>query len=51
MFQEGEQAAAIREAGAVGYLIQTGPSEAIINAIRNCMQPKPHIAGERDQEG
>jgi PAS domain S-box-containing protein len=36
MFQEGEQQAAMLEAGAVKYLTKTGPSEALIEAIRNC---------------
>jgi CheY-like chemotaxis protein len=36
MFQEGEQQAAMREAGAVGYLTKSGPSEALIEAIRAC---------------
>jgi two-component system, NarL family, response regulator NreC len=30
MFQELEQESAIREAGAVGYLTKSGPSEAVI---------------------
>lgn len=36
MFQEGEQAAAMREAGAVDYITKSGPSEAVIAAIRSC---------------
>ena len=36
MFQEGEQARAMREAGAVTYLTKSGPSEAVIAAIRAC---------------
>jgi PAS domain S-box-containing protein len=36
MFMEGEQQAAMREAGAVNYLTKTGPSEALIDAIRAC---------------
>jgi CheY-like chemotaxis protein len=36
MFQEGEQARAMREAGAVTYLTKSGPSEAVIAAIRSC---------------
>lgn len=34
MFQEAEQEAAIREAGAVGYVSKTGPSGDLISAIR-----------------
>jgi len=37
MFQEGEQARAMREAGAVGYVTKSGPSEAVIAAIRSCL--------------
>ncbi len=36
MFQEGEQAQAMREAGAVAYVSKSGPSEAVIAAIRSC---------------
>jgi len=38
MFQEEAQQAAMREAGAVGYLTKSGPSEAVINAIRSSIQ-------------
>jgi len=38
MFQEGEQQAAMREAGAVNYLSKSGPSESVIEAIRTCRQ-------------
>jgi DNA-binding NarL/FixJ family response regulator len=38
MFQEGEQQAAMRAAGAVAYLTKTGPSEALIEAIRACVR-------------
>ena len=34
MFQEGEQQAAMHEAGAVNYLTKSGPSESLIEAIR-----------------
>jgi len=34
MFVESEKAAAIRDAGAVDYLEKSGPSEALITAIR-----------------
>jgi len=36
MFQEGEQAQAMREAGAVGFVTKSGPSEDVIAAIRSC---------------
>jgi PAS domain S-box-containing protein len=36
MFEEPEREAAIREAGAVGYIAKSGPSEAVIEAIRAC---------------
>ena len=35
MFQEGEQAAAMREAGAAGYVTKTGSSEGLLAAIRS----------------
>jgi CheY-like chemotaxis protein len=38
MFQEGEQARAMREAGAAGYVTKSGPSEAVIAAIRSCFE-------------
>jgi PAS domain S-box-containing protein len=38
MFREGERDAAMREAGAVDYLTKTGPSEALISAIRACVR-------------
>ncbi len=38
MFQAGEQATAILEAGAVDYLAKTGPSSAVIEAIRKCVR-------------
>jgi DNA-binding NarL/FixJ family response regulator len=34
MFEEAERAAAMREAGAVGYLAKSGPSDALLEAIR-----------------
>jgi CheY-like chemotaxis protein len=40
MFQEGEQEHAMREAGAVGYLTKSGPSDAVIEAIRHCMEDR-----------
>jgi len=38
MFQEGEQQAAMHEAGAVNYLTKSGPSETLIEAIRACVR-------------
>jgi DNA-binding NarL/FixJ family response regulator len=38
MFQEGEQAAAMRKVGAVDYVTKSGPSEAVIAAIRACVR-------------
>ncbi len=38
MFQEGEQRTAMREAGAVDYLTKSGPSETLIEAIRECVR-------------
>ena len=35
MFQEGEQAAAMREAGAVAYVTKSGPADAILSLIRS----------------
>lgn len=34
MFREGEQAAAMREAGAADYIDKSGPSDALLSAIR-----------------
>ena len=36
MFQEGEQAAAMLDAGAVNYLAKTGPPDGVLAAIRDC---------------
>ena len=36
MFEEAERAAAMRQAGAVAYLTKSGPSEAVLAAIRAC---------------
>jgi PAS domain S-box-containing protein len=36
MFQEGEQAVAMRDAGAVSYATKSGSSEAILSLIRSC---------------
>jgi PAS domain S-box-containing protein len=38
MFQEDEQGAAIITAGAIKYLPKTGPSDAVIETIRDCMK-------------
>jgi len=38
MFQESEQEASIRNAGAVAYLTKSGPSEELIEAIRACVR-------------
>jgi PAS domain S-box-containing protein len=38
MFQEGEQEAAMRNAGAVDYLTKSGPSEVLIKTIRACVR-------------
>jgi len=45
MFQEGEQQAAMREAGAVSYLTKSGPAAELIDAIRKCMvsQESQHV--------
>jgi PAS domain S-box-containing protein len=40
MFQEGEQAAAMREAGAVNYLSKSGPPEEVLAAIRYCVNAR-----------
>jgi PAS domain S-box-containing protein len=36
MFQENERADAMRKAGAVGYIVKSGPSDALVAAIRDC---------------
>ena len=36
MFQEDERADAMRKAGAVAYIDKSGPSDAVIAAIRDC---------------
>jgi CheY-like chemotaxis protein len=41
MFEEGEQAAAMRGAGALDYVTKSGPSEAVIAAIRACIRRQP----------
>jgi len=40
MFEEGERAEAMRNAGAVNYLTKSGPSEALVAAIRACARSK-----------
>lgn len=37
MFEKGEQELAMRRAGAANYLTKSGPSDAVIDAIRNSM--------------
>jgi signal transduction histidine kinase/PAS domain-containing protein len=39
MYSEVEIETAMRKAGAVNYLIKTGPSGALIDAIRSCVHP------------
>jgi PAS domain S-box-containing protein len=39
MYSEAEMETAMREAGAVNYLIKSGPSGALIDAIRACVRP------------
>ena len=42
MYDEAEEGAAMREAGAVDYLSKLGPSEALLTAIRSCIRsPRP----------
>ncbi len=38
MFQENEQADAMQKAGAVGYIDKSGPSDAVVAAIRDSVQ-------------
>jgi len=38
MFEEGEPAATIRQAGAVDFLTKSGPAEGVLAAIRACSQ-------------
>jgi PAS domain S-box-containing protein len=38
MFQENERADEMREAGAVGYVAKSGPSDAVVAAIRDCLK-------------
>jgi DNA-binding NarL/FixJ family response regulator len=38
MYSEAEMETAMREAGAVNYLIKSGPSGALIDAIRSCVR-------------
>jgi DNA-binding NarL/FixJ family response regulator len=37
MFEEGEQAEAMRRAGAVAYLTKSGPMSALLEEIRRCV--------------
>jgi DNA-binding NarL/FixJ family response regulator len=41
MFEESERAAAMRQAGAADYLTKTGPSAAVVAAIRAVSPRKP----------
>lgn len=52
-FQEGEQQKAMREAGAVDYLTKTGPADALIEAIRVCVQAssKDKLPKQSDLKG
>ena len=44
MFEEAERAAALLQAGAVAYLSKSGPSDAVVAAIRACVRPKEAIS-------
>jgi signal transduction histidine kinase/AmiR/NasT family two-component response regulator len=46
MFEEDEQAAAMREAGAVGFVTKSGPSEVLISAIRTSIKPSKEPVAE-----
>jgi PAS domain S-box-containing protein len=46
MFQEAERAGAMCEAGAVTYLTKSGPSDALVQAIRDCAEAPPPEATE-----
>ena len=46
MFQEGEQQAAMHEAGAVNYLTKSGPSETLIDAIRASVRISEQIESD-----
>jgi PAS domain S-box-containing protein len=46
MFEQMERAEAIRRAGAVGYLAKSGPSNAVVDAVRACAG---HQAVTKDQ--
>ena len=39
MYSEPEMQAKMRDAGAVNYMIKSGPSAALIDAIRSCVRP------------
>jgi PAS domain S-box-containing protein len=43
MFEESDRMHAVRDAGAVDYLTKSGPSKAIINSIRACVQTNPSL--------
>ncbi len=44
MFEEAERAAALLQAGAVAYLNKSGPSDAVVAAIRACVRPQMAIS-------
>ena len=48
MFEEGQRAEAMRQAGAVAYLTKSGPAEALLTAIRACAKPGNAVAASRD---
>ena len=45
MYEEEEQALAMREAGAVAYLTKSGPLDALLAAIRACLEPNTRSPG------
>ena len=48
MFEEAEQADAMRAAGVVNYLSKAGPSDAVITAIRSCVKREDRIQDSED---
>ncbi|MBN1566402.1 MAG: response regulator [Acidobacteria bacterium] len=46
MYSEAEMETAMREAGAVHYLIKSGPSGALIDAIRSCVRAEAENANK-----
>ncbi len=47
MFAEADLAAAMKDAGAIGYLAKSGPSDSVIAAIRACVRPKEDATAAR----